>query len=114
IRENLEAVKANCRNRNVTADVDRVVALDDRRKQFAGQRQTIQQRQNELSKLIPKEKDPARKQALVAEAKQLREQVAELEKQEKQVEEELRLALLVIPNMTHPSAPVGRTAEDNK
>jgi seryl-tRNA synthetase len=114
IRENLEAVEANCRNRNVTVDVDRVVALDDRRKHFAGQRQTIQQRQNELSKLIPKEKEPSKKQALVGEAKQLREQVAELEKQEKLVEEDLRIALLAIPNMTHPSAPVGQTAGDNK
>src|SRR4051812_13659986 len=102
VRENLEAVKANCKNRNVAADVDQVVALDDRRKQFAGQRQTIQQRQNELSKLIPQTKDPTQKQPLVAEAKQLREQVGELEKQEKQLEDELRTALLVIPNMTHP------------
>src|SRR5205814_3026373 len=46
--------------------------------------------------------------------KQLREQVGELEKQEKQVEEELCKALLVIPNMTHPAAPVGQTAGDNK
>lgn len=27
IRDNLDAVKANCKNRNVTADVDRVVVI---------------------------------------------------------------------------------------
>jgi seryl-tRNA synthetase len=32
----------------------------------------------------------------------------------KQVEADLRAALLLIPNMTHPDAPVGTTAEDNK
>ena len=26
IRENLEAVKANCKNRNVNADIDQVIA----------------------------------------------------------------------------------------
>src|SRR3982750_3674367 len=82
VRENLDRVKANCKNRTVNADVDGVLALDDRRKQFASRRQTIQQRQNELSKLIPAEKDKEKKQALVAEAKQLREQVGDLEKQE--------------------------------
>ena len=35
IREHLDAVKANCRNRNVKADVDRVVQLDDERKRLA-------------------------------------------------------------------------------
>ena len=37
IRDNLDAVKANCRNRNVKADVDRVVA-PRRRAQAARQR----------------------------------------------------------------------------
>ena len=57
IREHLDAVKANCANRNVKADVDRVVQLDDERRRFAGETQSVQQRQNEVSKLIPKEKD---------------------------------------------------------
>ncbi len=114
IREHLDAVKANCRNRNVNADVDRVIALDDQRKQFASRRQTIQQRQNELSKLIPPEKDATKKQALIAEGKRLREEVGEIEKQEKQVQADLDAAVKLIPNMTHPDAPVGQTAGDNK
>jgi seryl-tRNA synthetase len=114
IRENLDAVKTNCRNRNVRADVDRVVQLDDERKRLIQQTQVIQQRQNEVSKLIPKEKDPARKQELIAEGKKLREEVGVLEKQLKQAEEQRDAALLTIPNMTHPDAPVGTTAEDNK
>src|SRR4051812_46398281 len=105
IRENLDAVKTNCKNRNVPADIDGVLALDDRRKQFATQRQNIQQRQNELSKLIPKEKDPAKKQPLIDEGKALRAQVGDIEQQEKQIETELHAALMQIPNMTHPSAP---------
>jgi seryl-tRNA synthetase len=114
IREHLEAVKANCANRNVKADVDCVVQLDDERKRLVQETQTIQQRQNELSKLIPKEKDKDKKQALVQEGRELREKVAGLETQSKQVEADLRAALLTIPNMSHPDAPVGTTAEDNK
>jgi seryl-tRNA synthetase len=114
IRENLAAVKANCVNRKVNADVDRVVTLDDERKRCAQQTQQVQQRQNELSKLIPKEKDPSRKQALIAEGKTLREQAATLEKQYKQALDDLHAALLLIPNMSHPDAPVGTTDADNK
>ncbi len=114
IREHLDAVKTNCVNRNVKVDVDRVIALDDARKALVQQTQTIQQRQNEVSKLIPKEKDPAKRQELIAEGKQLREQAGTLEKQQKQAEEDLRAVLATIPNMTHPDAPVGREATDNK
>jgi seryl-tRNA synthetase len=114
IRDNLEAVKTNCRNRAVRADPDSVVALDDERKRLVSQTQQLQQRQNEVSKLIPKEKDPASKQQLIAEGKSLRTQVDALEKQRKEVEDQLQAVLLTIPNMSHPDAPVGTTAEDNK
>jgi seryl-tRNA synthetase len=114
IRENLDAVKANCKNRNVTADVDRVVALDDERRRLAQETQSLQQRQNELSKAIPKEKDAAKKQALVQEGRGLREKVAEHETRLKTIESEQQAVLLTIPNMSHPQAPVGTTAEDNK
>jgi len=114
IRDNLNAVKDNCRNRNVKADVDGVIGLDDRRKQLLQHKQTLEQRANEVSKLIPKEKDAAHKQELIAEGKALRPQIAELDRQVQDVETELHGALLLIPNMTHPAAPVGTTAEDNK
>jgi seryl-tRNA synthetase len=114
IRENLDAVKTSCRNRNVKVDVDRVVQLDDDRKRLLQETQVLQQRANEVSKLIPKEKEPAKKQELIAEGKRLREQVGVMEKQVKQVEADLNAALMTIPNMSHPDAPVGTTAEDNK
>src|SRR5882724_5737779 len=114
IRDNLEAVKTNCRNRTVKADVDRVVHLDDERKRLIQETQTIQQRKNEIDKLIPKEKDSAKKQPLIQEGRSLRDKVTDLEAQSKQVEKELREVLVTIPNMSHPAAPVGTTAEDNK
>jgi seryl-tRNA synthetase len=114
IRDNLQAVKDNCANRGVKADVDRVVALDDERKRLLSQAQVKQQRANEVSKAIPKEKDPAVKQQLIAEGRTLREGVAALEQQVKQVEQDLHAAKLTIPNMTHPDAPVGATADANK
>jgi seryl-tRNA synthetase len=114
IRDHVEAVKDNCRNRNVTADVDRLIHLDDERKRLVHETQSIQQRQNELSKLIPKEKDKDKKQALVQDGRELREKVAGLDTRTKEVDTELRSVLSTIPNMTHPEAPVGTTAEANR
>ena len=107
IRENLDAVRANCQNRNVPADVDAVVRLDDERKHLVQETQVVQQRQNEIAKLMKAEKDPAKKQALIQEGRDLREKVTLLESSIKGVEAKLRAALMTVPNMTHPAAPVG-------
>src|SRR5205085_3025876 len=101
IRENVDAVKTNCRNRNVQADVDRVVQLDNERKRNVQETQVLQQRQNELSKLIPKEKEPAKKQTLIQDGRTLRQQVSELEDLVKKLESEQQSLLLTIPNMSH-------------
>src|SRR5260370_15682996 len=114
IREHLDDGKANCRKGNVNADVDRVVQLDDERKRLIQETQTVQKRQNEVARLTKGEKDPAKRQMLIQEGKTLKEQVAGREKQLKQVEVDLRAALATIPNLSHPAAPVGTTAEDNK
>ena len=114
VRDNLDAVTANCVNRQVKARPDRVVELDDRRRAVIHEAQTVQQRQNEISKLIPAEKDPAKKQALLAEGKALREQVGALELKQKEAEAALKAALCELPNMTHPDAPVGSDPSCNR
>src|SRR3954447_5703836 len=115
IRANIDAVKANCRNRNVpAADPDLVVRLDDDRKRLLQEAQALQQQANELSKVIAKGTDQAKKDELKAEGKRLREQVGEAEKHVKEIEAKLHAALLVIPNLTHPDAPTGSAADDNK
>jgi seryl-tRNA synthetase len=114
IRDNLDAVKVNCVNRNVKVDVDRIVVLMDQRRDLLQQTQLLQQRQNEISKKIPSEKDKAKKQALIQEGRDLREKVGPLETNVKSVDAELNDLLKQIPNMTHPDAPVGKEASDNK
>jgi seryl-tRNA synthetase len=114
IRENLEAVKANCKNRGVKADPERAVQLDDERKRLVQEAQVKQQRANEIAKSTGKEKDPAKKQELIAEGRKLREEVAGLEVRVKAVEGDLKAVLLTIPNMTHPDAPVSTDPAGNK
>src|SRR5439155_25932791 len=54
------------------------------------------------------------KQTLIAEGKSLRERVGVLEKQLKQVEADLHTALMTIPNITHPDAPVSVDPTGNR
>src|SRR6266851_6192237 len=101
VREHLEEVKTNCRNRNVKADVDRVVQLDDERKRLIQETQTLQQKQNEVSAFFALVgRDEFKKNELMRKGRELREQVANLQKQMQQIEVEERAILLTIPNMS--------------
>src|SRR5207302_1454823 len=94
--------------------VDRVPVLVAERKRLTREVQALQQQQNELQKATGKEKDAEKRQALIEQGRGLRTTVAELEGQFKLREEELRDVLRTIPNMSHPEAPVGTTAEANR
>ncbi|HVK15799.1 MAG TPA: serine--tRNA ligase [Fimbriiglobus sp.] len=108
VRDNIDAVRQNCANRAArNAEVDRVVALDDERKRLQKQADELRARGNEVAKRTGATKEKADRDALIAEGRQIKEQVAALEKQVNEVEQNLRLALVTIPNMTHPDAPVG-------
>src|SRR5262245_17620054 len=115
IRQDPEAIKRNCVNRNVKADVDRVVELDNDRKRLETDISGLNKRSNELSAQMPKVKnDPAARQVLVEEGKGIKAKVAELEARAKQVDADLHTAMLTLPNLTHPDAPIGQTADANR
>jgi seryl-tRNA synthetase len=115
---NVEAVRQNCRNRNVAdevlGDLDQFVALEGRRKALQQEVEEVRRRQNEVAQATGKEKDPARRAELVAEGKRLRATVGDSEEQLKQLDAEQRSRLARIPNLTHPDAPVGHSEDDSR
>jgi seryl-tRNA synthetase len=108
IRQDPEAVKANCRDRNVQVDVGQVLKLDEERRYRIQQLQLEQEELNRISKLVPVEKDSEKKQNLVQKGRNLRSDITAHEQQVKKDELDLRALLLAIPNMTHPDAPRGK------
>jgi seryl-tRNA synthetase len=106
VRDNLDAVKANIANRGVNADADAVVRLDDERKRLQRQVDETKAKQNQLSAGF-KTASPEERAVLKDESGKLKDQVAALEVQLKEVETERDAALRCIPNMSHPKAPVG-------
>ncbi len=114
IRENADAVKANCRNRGVPDfPVDRVVAFDAKRRELAQKRSDTAAKKNDISKQFAKA-TPEQRQTLKDQSGVLDKEVATIDAELKLVEDDLTLNLLQIPNMTHPDAPVGADAAANK
>jgi seryl-tRNA synthetase len=115
---NTEAVKRNCRDRNVSPDViedvDRIVALESERRGLLQAVEEVRRRQNEVAQSTGRERDPTKRSALIEEGKRLKLAVAEEEERLRRLEAEVNQRLKRVPNLTHPDAPVGRTEEESR
>lgn len=113
IKDNLEAVKENIKNRNMNADADKVVELYDKRTALVTKQQDLQQQRNENAKAMKQKLDDAKRQELIQAGKKIKEDIAEVEKELAQIEIDLDAAARQIPNMIHPDAPIGKLDTEN-
>ncbi len=102
IKDNLEAVKKNISDRNMTADADIVVELYDKRTKLVTDRQALQEKRNANAQSMKQKLEPEQRQALIEEGKKIKDELAEAEKVLAQVEAQLDEAARKIPNMASP------------
>lgn len=113
IKDNLDAVKENIKNRNMTADADIVVKLYDERTAMVTELQALQQKRNENAQSMKQKLDNEKRQELIAAGKAIKDEIATLEAKLKDTEEKLDEAARQIPNMVHPKAPIGKLDTEN-
>ena len=119
IRENIDIVKENIRKKNQEEKlelVDRVVELDELRRENIKETDAKRARRNEIADLMPKlfkENRQEEANVLKEEAKKLAEEIKVLEKSVEEETEEYNKILLTIPNIMHESVPVGKDDSEN-
>ncbi|MBR5933177.1 MAG: serine--tRNA ligase [Treponema sp.] len=113
IKDNLDAVKKNIADRNMTADADIVVELYDKRTKLVTDRQALQEKRNANAQAMKQKLDNDARQKLIDEGKKIKEELAEAEKTLSEVETQLEEAARKIPNMAHPDAPIGKLDTEN-
>ena len=113
IKDNLDAVKANIKNRNMTADADEVVRLYNKRTELVTALQELQTKRNENAKSMKGKLPDDERKRLIEEGKALKEKIAASEKELADTEAELDAAGRQIPNMAHPDAPIGKVDSEN-
>ena len=114
IIQNADAVRSNCKNRSVAANVDRVLELAERRGRLMMEAEELRKRRNENAQATGREKDAGRRQQLVDDGRQFKDQIAARETELAEVEREIRTEQVRIPNMTHPDAPVATGEDGNR
>ncbi|MGE5738919.1 MAG: serine--tRNA ligase [Betaproteobacteria bacterium] len=114
LRNDLAGVAAALATRGVTLDAARFESLERERKRIQTRTQELQARRNALSKEIGVEKGAGRDAApMLREVAGLGDELNALEHELDRVQVNLRDFLLELPNVTHASTPVGRSADDN-
>jgi len=116
VRDNLPQVEEMLRQRG--ADPAAVLKdfrdVDTQRRKAITEAETMKARRNKASEDINKLKKGGQDAtAAIAETKDLREQIQAREKTAADLDSRLRDILAGIPNMPHPSVPVGHSAEEN-
>ena len=113
IKDNLEAVKQNIVNRNMTADADEVVRLYDERTSLVTRLQQLREKRNENAALMKGKLEEAKRREFIEKGKELKDAIAESEKTLTETEAKLEEAARKIPNMAHPACPIGKVDTEN-
>ncbi len=111
IRENPELIRQALEERGDTTDIDTILEADKLYRRLLRQTETLRAQHNEVSKQLgrTKEKSPQ----LIAEMRQIGEQISSLQQETSQVKMNLESLLLELPNIPHPSVPLGKDESEN-
>ena len=113
IRENAERVQKDALNKGYkNADVQAVISLDDERKALTAQIDELRTRRNQIAASM-KNSGGKPSDEQIAEGKKIKEELAELEKTYRELDEKLSNALNGIPNILQADAPIGEEGEDD-
>ncbi|MFB6248714.1 MAG: serine--tRNA ligase [Salinibacter sp.] len=119
IRSDPQRVKEAIRAKDTGSPemVDELLSVDEERRAAITEMQETQARQNDLSQEIgtlKREGKDAAAQERIEETSRLKEEIDALDETVQETEEKQRELLLTIPNVPHPSVPVGATEDDNE
>ncbi len=112
IRENADAVKKNCLDRNIKCDVDRLLELDEKKRQIALEMEKLSAEKNKLNDLM--KSGPENREALIEKGKAVKEDLDKLTPELETVSDEYKNLLYKIPNMHSEDTPIGPDESGNK
>ncbi len=112
IRENPKLVKTAIKNKNESADIDRILEIDRQRRNIIAEVEKLKALRNSASEQIAvKKRNKQDATEDIARMKEVGDKIASLDNDLRGIDEKLEQLLKWVPNIPHPSVPVG--GEDN-
>ncbi len=114
IRAESKQVAENCRNRNLSVDIPRLLELDEQARALNTEIDSLRQQRNEISARMKQRLPEEQRQPLIEKSKALRIQEDEKEARFRNLVEQRGTLHRQVPNLTHPDTPVGASEEENR
>lgn len=112
VRENPDLVRRACELKGMRFDVDRVLALDARRRALETEFNDSRHKQKQAGETIAKASKDERA-ALQAEMGKIKSRLKEIEDELAGIEKETHDLMLLAPQIPSEKTPVGKTSDDN-
>jgi seryl-tRNA synthetase len=114
IRENRDLVRAGAEAKGITVNLDTICAVDDKRKALIQEGDVLKAKRNQVSAQVGKiKKEGGDASGVIAEMESVKTRIQEIDSEMREVEKNLNTLLLTVPNIPHPSVPLGKTPADN-
>lgn len=113
IREHRELVREGARKKRIDVDIDRLVRIDDRRREKLVSVEKKRAEQNAANEDIAKEKNPTAQAKAISDMKELKAKLQKEEEELKNIVKEWHTLMLEVPNIPDMSVPEGNGEKDN-
>ncbi|XOB46521.1 MAG: serine--tRNA ligase [Candidatus Nealsonbacteria bacterium] len=101
IRQNPDKVKEGCRKKQVKIDINTLLELDRKRRNYLKDIESLRSEKKKLAR------------AEIKKAKELKKQIKEIEPELKKIETEFNDLMLQVPNLPQEGVPEGKDESDN-
>ena len=106
IRNNFEDFKNSIKHRNIDINLDEIIELDKKNRNFIHDKEKLEMEKKSISK--------SKDESLFKKSKEISIQIEELSKKQKIIKDKLDNILSSIPNVPLNDVPVGKDENDNK
>jgi len=111
IQENQEIMRTAIKNKGCDVDLDELLIAYEKKTDIIRKIEELKQRKNQINREIQKADN---KQKLIAEGKEIKEKLGELEPQYKKLEDKYETLMLLVPNIPSEDTPICSDESGNK
>jgi len=113
IRENKDLIIAGTKKKHLVVDINRLLSIDDKRRELQGSIDEKRAEQNNASNMIVTAKTPEEKQGILARMQTLKETLRLEEESLAEVMKEWRALMVLVPNIPDMTVPEGESDAQN-
>jgi len=114
IRENKDIVALGAKKKHIDIDIDKLLAVDDKRRELQLTIDNKRSEQNVASDAIARAKSDAEKQEVIARMSEVKQTLKLAEESMQEVMKEWRAMMVMVPNVPDMSVPEGDSDPDNQ